>query len=216
MSHVVTRVTLTWAQTLDGFIAPTVPARLPLSGQEALEFTHQLRAQHRSILIGVGTALSDDPQLTCRFGPKTTQPVRIILDSRLRLQPTARLFEDIEQAELWVLCTSPDPNQERLLGSKGAKVIRLPDLGPATVLGFLSHSAIESVLIEGGSAVLTRFWQERLFDRLVITITPNLIESGLPALKSGKSTTAEDLIPIQGGEWRILGQDVVYDWRKSW
>src|SRR4051794_24685033 len=84
-------VTLAYAQSLDGSIATAARRPLALSSQPALKLTHQLRAEHDAILVGIGTVLADDPLLTVRLvnGPN---PVPVVLDSRLRLPSTARLL----------------------------------------------------------------------------------------------------------------------------
>ena len=86
-------VTLSYAQSLDGSIAARRGATTPISGPDALRLTHQLRAHHDAILVGIGTVLADDPQLTVRLvaGPN---PQPVIVDSRLRLPLTARLLSD--------------------------------------------------------------------------------------------------------------------------
>ncbi len=214
MSQPLTRVTLTWAQTLNGYIALSRPSRLSLSGKESMEVTHRLRSEHTAILVGVNTVLSDDPRLTCRLGKVERQPVRIILDSRLRTPPTARLFEDIEQAELWILCVAPDAAREKNLRDRHARVIRLPDLNPTSVRRFLSEAGVASVMVEGGSAVLSSFWQQRVYDRLVITVTPTFLGSGIPALNLKNFSIPDELFTVEGGVWSIQGRDAVFDWSK--
>ena len=86
-------VTLSYAQSLDGSIARERGKPLALSGPESMRLTHQLRAAHDAILVGIGTVLADDPQLTVRL-VEGKSPIPVILDSRLAISPTARLFQN--------------------------------------------------------------------------------------------------------------------------
>lgn len=204
-------VTLTWAQSLDGCIAPADRRRVRLSGEASLVYTHRLRAEHEAILVGIGTVLADDPLLTCRLVPCDRQPIRLVLDGRLRLPPQARLFEDVKRSPLWVLTHEQNPPQAEALRRRGAEVFTLENLQPLTVATWLKTQGLSSLLVEGGSAVLGSFFQAGVYDRLEITVTPRLLGEGLRALP-----LPVDFVPVglEGGNWAILGSDVVFRWRR--
>jgi 3,4-dihydroxy 2-butanone 4-phosphate synthase/GTP cyclohydrolase II len=111
------RVTLTYAQSLDGCIAARRGEPYLLSGPESKRMTHQLRAAHSAILVGIGTVLADNPRLTARVaGGENPQPV--VLDSRLRLPLDARL---LQTGSPWIATTySADPQRCALLAQAGA------------------------------------------------------------------------------------------------
>lgn len=180
-------VTLSYAQSLDGSIAARRGEPTALSGPEALRLTHQLRAHHDAILVGIGTVLADDPRLTVRH-VRGRDPQPVILDSRLRFPLWARMLR--EERRPWLLTTAAaDPARQAELEAAGARVVRLP-AGPegmvdlAAALDYLSHLHIRSVMIEGGAAVIGSVLSTRLADRLVLTIAP-VVLGGLAADLSG-------------------------------
>jgi len=208
-------ITLTWAQTLNGLIAPSDKSRLALSGTHSSRLTHQLRAEHDGILVGIGTVLADNPRLTCRLPLPPRQPVRIILDSQLRLPLEAALFHDIQQSPLWVLCVQGSNSNHSLLEARGARVVCLPSLHPKNVIEFLHQEGLKTLMVEGGQSVLSSFFNEGLFHRLVITLCPKFLTMGIPCISLKKETTSSDLMDLSQGKWEQLGSDMVFDWWRS-
>jgi 3,4-dihydroxy 2-butanone 4-phosphate synthase/GTP cyclohydrolase II len=204
-------VTLSYAQSLDGSIAARRGATTPISGPEALRLTHQLRAHHDAILVGIGTVLADDPQLTVRLvrGPS---PQPVIVDSRLRLPPTARLLSD---GRAWIATTdAADRRRQAALEAGGARVVRLPadEAGRVSLpalLAYLHRQHVHSLMIEGGARVIGRVLAERLADRLVLTIAPLLL-GGLNAVGGGAPSLNGHLWPaLLRPRYRVVGRDVV-------
>jgi 3,4-dihydroxy 2-butanone 4-phosphate synthase/GTP cyclohydrolase II len=204
-------VTLSYAQSLDGSIAARRGATTPISGPEALRLTHQLRAHHDAILVGIGTVLADDPQLTVRLvhGPN---PQPVIVDSRLRLPPTARLLGD---GRVWIATTdAADRRRQAALEAAGARVVRLPagDAGRVSLpalLAYLHRQHVRSLMIEGGARVIGRVLAERLADRLVLTIAPLLL-GGLNAVGSRAPSLNGHLWPaLLRPRYRVVGRDVI-------
>lgn len=171
-------ITLAYAQSLDGSIAARPGSPLTLSGPESSKLTHKLRAAHQSILIGIGTVLSDNPQLNVRLAAGEN-PRPIILDSQLRCPPHARLLDAARRPIVVTTEHAPRKNQ-RELEAVGATVWRLRATFDArldlhVLRARLDAEGIKSVMVEGGARVITSFLQARLVDRLVLTITPTLI-----------------------------------------
>jgi len=176
-------ITLSYAQSLDGSLAARRGEPLSLSGLESQKLTHRLRASHSAILVGIGTILADDPQLNVRLiAGKNPQPV--ILDSRLRTPPQARIFQSMLP---WIAATHPvEPSRAATLEARGAKLlvflggedgrVQLPLL-----LQRLAGQGIKRVMVEGGTAVITSFLREGLVDLLVLTVAPILV-GGQPAI----------------------------------
>lgn len=183
-------VTLSYAQSIDGSITFMRGRPLRLSGPHSQRLTHQLRANHDSILVGVGTVIADNPQLTVRLVPgKNPQPV--VLDSKLRLPLTANLLQaqpEMERLPPWIATVGqPDPFAARSLQNCGSRLLAfdpapdgrvpLPDL-----LERLAAMGIKSLMVEGGARVITSFLAASLVDSIVITIAPVFV-GGLHAVE---------------------------------
>ncbi|HEY2899757.1 MAG TPA: dihydrofolate reductase family protein [Polyangia bacterium] len=177
---------MSWAQSIDGSIALEPGQRCSLSGGESLTLTHALRASHDAILVGIDTLLADDPELGVRHwsGP---WPSPVILDSRLRTPPTARLLASGGPRPIRIVCTaSADERRGSPLTARGAQILRLAawangwvDLDALMVA--LAASGIKRLMVEGGAKVLTSFLRARLGDYAVVTVAPRLL-GGLAAV----------------------------------
>ncbi|HEX8137911.1 MAG TPA: GTP cyclohydrolase II [Pyrinomonadaceae bacterium] len=172
-------VTLSYAQSLDGCIASLPGQPLNLSGRQSLVLTHRLRAAHDAILIGIGTVLSDNPQLTVRLVEgKSPQPV--VADSRLRFPLDANLLRERPLPLLIATCQGADPERQRALEEAGAQILRLPAgadgrVGLPVLLERLGELNINSLMVEGGARIITSFLSARLVDHLILTVAPKLI-----------------------------------------
>ena len=178
-------ITLAYAQSLDGSIAQRSDQRLNLSCPSSLALTHEIRAAHDGILIGIGTAIADNPQLTVRL-VQGENPQPIIVDSHLRLPLESRLLSHGRGAEIATTDIADLAAEEALL-SQGVKVTRLPALGNGRVdlRALVTHLAqirgMSSLLVEGGARILTSFINARLADYVVITVSPRYV-GGVSAL----------------------------------
>ena len=214
------QVTLTYAQSLDGSIAARAGQPLTLSGTESLQYTHQLRATHDAILVGIGTVLSDDPRLDVRLaeGPS---PRPIVLDSSLRCPLMARCL-DPGRRPLVAAADQASDVRRRDLEAQGVTVISIP-CGPAdnshidlaALLGRLAVENIRSVMVEGGARVITSFLRARLVDRLIITITPVLV-GGAHGVLDLLADEAGEFPRLQRATWQPLGHDWVVAGIPDW
>lgn len=202
-------ITLTFAQSLDGSIAASRGQRTALSGRESLRMTHRLRAVHDGILVGIGTVLSDDPELTVREVPGNS-PIPIVLDSQLRTPPNARLVHTPPAP--WIL-SGPEapPERNQSLTQAGARVFRVERhedgaLDGVDALQLLQREGVERVMVEGGARVISYFLQLGLADLLVLTIAPSFL-GGLPAV-AGANGDAR-LPSLANPHWLQVGQDMV-------
>ncbi len=212
-------VTLTYAQSLDGSIAAQPGTPLALSGSASAAFTHQLRADHDAILVGIETILSDDPQLNVRLvdGP---DPRPIILDSTLRCPMNARCLDPLRHP---IIATTDRASidREREFEANGVRVVRLPQcksrVDLAALLTQLDVEGIRSLMVEGGARVITSFLQARLVDRLVITIAPMLV-GGVRAVNQLLSASNEfprlcnTTVQQLGPDW-LVSSDI--DWSQA-
>lgn len=153
-------VTLKIATSLDGRIATASGESRWITGEEARAAVHQLRATHDGVLIGAETAMVDDPELTARTNPAPVrQPLRIVLDSRLRVSPTSRLMKTLSIAPLLVVAArDADRSLAQRLEHAGARVAFVPrgldGLELDEVLETLKvEHGVDRLLIEGGGRV---------------------------------------------------------------
>ena len=155
------RVTLKLATSLDGRIATASGESRWITGEAARMEGHRLRAAHDAILVGIETVLADDPQLTARLpGRPIDQPLRVVLDSRLRTPPTARVASG---DSLILTVAEPAP-----VGTAAVERVEADHGRPAVTacLAALKRRGVSSVLIEGGGQVAASFLRAGLVDRL--------------------------------------------------
>ena len=202
-------VTLSYAQSLDGSIAARRGSPLRLSGAESMALTHRLRAAHDAILVGISTVLSDDPHLNVRL-VQGGDPQPVVLDSHLRFPLEARLLSGA--CPPWI-ATLPgaDPQKQVQLERLGARVLKLPPGADGRVslpalLECLGEIGMNSLMVEGGSSVITAFLRQKLVDRLVLTIAPVLV-GGLRAIEDVGRIANPSYIQDTGYE--RLGDDLI-------
>lgn len=221
-------VTLTFAQSLDAKIAGKGGKQLILSGRESMLMTHWMRTNHDAILVGIGTALNDDPQLNSRHIPEHERPSHlprpVILDTNLRLRPDCKLLKNYRERKgrrPWVICdanlTSGD-GRKSILEDAGARVIGVPSVDGFIVipdlLKVLYNFGIKSLMVEGGATVIGSFLAEcartkpnTIIDTLIITIAPMLIgDDGVGYAEKLLATQIPSLKHIQT---EVMGRDVV-------
>jgi diaminohydroxyphosphoribosylaminopyrimidine deaminase/5-amino-6-(5-phosphoribosylamino)uracil reductase len=183
-------VTLKLATSLDGRIATGRGESQWITGPPARERAHALRAGHDAIMVGTGTVLADDPQLTCRLpGLTHRSPVRVVIDRHLRIRPTTRLISDARAVPTWILTLpSADSARRQAFLRAGATVIDI-DPGPdgngslAAALAVLGERGVTRLLVEGGGHLAAAFARADLVDRLIWVHAPMLIGGdGIPAI----------------------------------
>ncbi len=201
-------ITLSYAQSWDGSIASRSGETLNFSCDESMRLTHQLRSLHDGILVGVGTVLCDDPQLTVReWSGKNPQP--IVLDSRLRTPVTAKICHHPDK-QCWILSVE---NATHSLGEKVDVITvgsdTLQDQVPlSAAMKMLAERNIKSLMVEGGAAVITAFLQARLVDALILTVAPKLV-GGYKAVGDLQASDGDDRLNIHPLHSAHLGDDMV-------
>jgi len=205
-------VVLKYAQTLDGRIATRTGDSKWISGEPERRASHALRAACDAVLVGIGTVIADDPQLTVRLVPGTS-PLRIVLDTTLRIPATAHILGDAAST-LVITTERSSPERRRELRSRGVGV-RVTDPEPpygvelTRTLTLLREAGIRSLLVEGGAAVITSFLRHRLVDRLVVGIAPTILGAGTEAVGDLSVARVSDGLRLTGRSVYSLGDDVV-------
>ena len=176
-------VVLKFAMTLDGKIATRTGASKWITGEAARNHVHQLRGRYAGILAGIGTVLADDPMLNCRIDG-AHQPLRIILDSQLRIPMGSRLVRSAKEYPLLIVCNESTRDREegtsriQKLEEAGAKVWTLPEKNGHPELNVLmqrlGEEKIDSVLIEGGGTVNEAALKAHIVHHVYAYIAPKI------------------------------------------
>jgi diaminohydroxyphosphoribosylaminopyrimidine deaminase / 5-amino-6-(5-phosphoribosylamino)uracil reductase len=167
-------------QSLDGRIATESGHSKYINGPAGLDHLHRLRALVDAVVIGVGTALADDPQLTVRrvAGP---QPARVIIDPKGRLPASARVFASDGARRLLVTAA-----ETRCALPSGVEILALPAadgrIAPPSILAALAECGFRRLLIEGGADTVSRFLVAGCLDRLHVMVAPIILGSGRASL----------------------------------
>jgi diaminohydroxyphosphoribosylaminopyrimidine deaminase/5-amino-6-(5-phosphoribosylamino)uracil reductase len=168
-------------QSLDGKIATITGESQWITGPAARRIGHQWRCRVDAIVVGIQTVLQDNPQLSARGGhaPRPGRPVKVIVDSRLRMPPTARCLGARPLAPTIIATTARRPARRGLLERRGAEVLVFPPqqgrVPLRALFRALAKRGIHSVLIEGGGEVLASAFAQRLVDQIVWFIAPTLL-----------------------------------------
>lgn len=205
-------VTLSYAQSLDGCIAARPGEALALSGRQSLTLTHQLRASHDAILVGIGTVLSDNPQLTVRHA-RGNNPRPIVVDSRLRIPLDCKLLNNNSRSPLVVTREKPNQTRRKVLERAGAQVMGLPtnsrgQVNLPAMLNRLAEMGVKRLMVEGGARIITNFLLERLADYIVLTVAPVLV-GGLRAVSDLGQSDPERFLRVLNPGHKWLGQDLI-------
>jgi len=211
-------VTLKFAQTIDGRIATAAGHSRWISSEKSLRFAHMLRSHHDAVLVGVGTLLQDDPELTVRL-IRGRNPVRIVVDSRLRISPDAQALKNQTIAKTMIATTIHAGSEKRArLAEMGIETMlvehdndRRVDLTKLFVE--LGKRNISSVLVEGGAAIITSLLKAKLPDRVVIVIAPKIVGKGVEAVGDLKIQSMDESLRLAYRKIRRLGDDLIIDAR---
>jgi diaminohydroxyphosphoribosylaminopyrimidine deaminase / 5-amino-6-(5-phosphoribosylamino)uracil reductase len=208
-------VTLKIAQTLDGKIATSSGASKWITGEKAREEAHRLRDSHDAVLVGINTVLSDDPSLTTRI-PGGRDPVRVIVDSRLRIPVNAKVVTQRSPAKTIVAA---------LLGAPKSKIKKLQDAGVEVLTIKSEHGRVDlrdlmkklgkrdimSALIEGGAEINASALKAGLVDKVVMFLAP-LLMTGTDSLCSiGGSSPVKlgQALKLQDVTAEFIGKDLM-------
>ena len=211
-------VTLKFAQTLDGRIATATGHSRWISSLPARKFAHRLRSIHDAVLVGVGTVLQDDPELTVRL-IRGRNPVRIIADSHLRTPLNSNILKHQETART-IIATTPDAPHEKKakLIDMGIEVLQIDKdshhrIDLKRLLDEIGKKDLSSVLIEGGPTIITKAIREQLADRVVIIVAPKIVGKGIEAVGDLGIKSMDEALLLNYKMIFRKGSDLVIDGR---
>ncbi len=207
-------VTVKSALTLDGKTATASGDSKWITGEAARRHVHRLRAEHDALMTGVGTVLADDPQLTCRLPRGGRDPLRVIVDGRLRTPPDAQLFRTESTAQ--TVMATVQQEQERMTAylSLGAELLICREAAGrvdlADLLARLGKRGVHSVLVESGGELAGALLRQGLIDRLILFYGAKLVggEGRSPFAGSGVDKMSQ-AIRLQEIEVRRFGEDIM-------
>lgn len=204
-----------FAMSLDGKIATAAGESQWITGEAARGRAHELRAASDAVMVGAGTALQDDPRLTVRDPsgePADRQPLRVVVDSQGRTQPSARVFA--APGGVLIAVAGAAPARERALRQAGADVLRFPSedgrVDVRALLGALGERGVTSLLVEGGGGLLASLFEGRMVDRVEAFVAPMIIggrDAPTPVEGVGAARLA-DALRLGGVTVERLGEDL--------
>ncbi|HZM41637.1 MAG TPA: GTP cyclohydrolase II RibA [Acidimicrobiales bacterium] len=204
-------VVLKFAQTLDGRIATATGDARWISGEAERRVSHALRAACDGVLVGVGTVVRDDPQLTVRMVPGAS-PRRFVLDSTLRLPLGAKVLGP--DAATTILTTDRARREHRRALAERQVGVEVMPAGPQGVdlraaLAALRRAGVETLLVEGGARVITSLLGAGLVDRLVVGVAPRIIGQGTDAVGPLGITSVADGLRLVNRSTHVVGEDLL-------
>jgi diaminohydroxyphosphoribosylaminopyrimidine deaminase/5-amino-6-(5-phosphoribosylamino)uracil reductase len=209
-------VTLKLATTLDGRIATAPGESRWITGEAARRRAHLLRASHDAVMIGAGTALADDPELTCRLpGMVDRHPVRIVVDAGLRLPLTGKLVAGAALTPTWIVTRDGgDAARHDGFRAAGVELIELPaapqGLDLSAALQALGKRGLTRVLVEGGGKLAAGLLRQNLVDRLAWFHAPGVIGGdGIAAVAAMGQERLAEIPRFERLTLEAVGEDVL-------
>ena len=209
--------------SIDGRIGARPGEATRITGEKSLQQVHVLRDRVDAILVGRGTVLTDDPSLTTRLAGRLPgrDPLRVVLDTDLRLSPAARILTQQSAAQTWIFCRrGADRKRRDRLEAAGAIIKSVESVAKGMldlhgVLTVLGQSQITSVLVEGGSTVHGSFLRGGLADQLLLFVAPKFLgEQGIPlATFDVKKKSSDSLPQFKIVKTRRYGDDILIEGR---
>lgn len=206
---------LKYAMTLDGKIATAAGDAKWITSEDARAHARHMRGVYMGILAGIGTVLADDPQLTARE-EGARNPIRIIVDSSLRIPENARVLDDQESAKTIIAVATPsDQDKRKRLEDREIKILDVPGedgrVDLVKLMTLLGEMGIDSVLVEGGGQIIGSLVKAHLADRVLCYISPKLVggdQAKTPAGGDGIAVLA-DAMKLDEIEVANIGPDVL-------
>ena len=204
-------VTLKAAMTIDGSIAASNGGSKWISSEESRQYVHELRNRMDAVMIGIGTALADDPMLTCRID-EGRDPMRIIIDKNLVIPSDAKCLGD-----KCIIITAATIDRADITDA-GAKVIHTVLNKDALfdwveIFRLLGDMGIHSVLVEGGGSIISSLMKTQLVDKIILFIAPKILGSGIKLVSWDKTSSIDDALDLVIDNIQTKGGDIMVEAR---
>ncbi len=212
-------VVMKYAMTMDGKIATRTGASKWITGEEARGHVQTLRGRYASIMVGIGTVLADDPMLNCRL-PGAHQPLRIVVDSDLRIPLTSQLLQTAGEYPTLIVCAKESLAESEAaenIRKLGAKVVALGDengkVSMERLMEYLGSRQIDSVLVEGGGQIHEACRNAGIVNHICCYIAPKILggrDAKTPVEGAG-ADTMEDAMMLSEPKITRLGMDILLE-----
>ncbi len=209
-------VTVKYAQTLDGRIATKTGNSQWISSEALRKYVHRLRAVNDCIMVGVGTVIADDPQLNVRY-VRGNNPLRVVVDSKLRIPIKSFVLKD-NNSHLTTIATTSKAPSRKVTAVKGlgaeVLVVKKDKKGRVSLrelLRGLGKRGITSVMVEGGSEIVTSLLRANLVDKIIILTAPKIMGKGLEAIGDLGVCKIKDTIKFSSFKTMRKGDDLVFE-----
>ncbi|MDZ7265316.1 MAG: bifunctional diaminohydroxyphosphoribosylaminopyrimidine deaminase/5-amino-6-(5-phosphoribosylamino)uracil reductase RibD [candidate division KSB1 bacterium] len=204
-------VTLKIAQTLDGRIASRTGHSQWITSYPARVMAHRLRHAHDAVVVGIGTVLADDPQLTVRH-VKGRNPWRVVLDTHLQIPLACQLLNDPFVSKTIVATAAEKPEKIAQLQERGVTVWQLPlaeagHLSLPHLLQQLAAIRVSAVMVEGGGRLYTSFLNSKLVDHIIVAIAPKILGAGIEAIGDLGIRQVDQSLQLDRIRYQKLGPD---------
>jgi diaminohydroxyphosphoribosylaminopyrimidine deaminase/5-amino-6-(5-phosphoribosylamino)uracil reductase len=206
-------ISLKIAQTLDGRIALPNHQSKWITSERSRENVQQLRSRHDAVLVGIGTVLQDDPELTVRI-PEGCAPKRIILDSACRIPQQARVMNTDPHQVLLIVSDQTDTDRLKPFTDRGVHVLKAPAgrhfLDLSAIWNQIIDHGICSILVEGGQRIFSVFLEQAWVDRVYCYIAPKIFGDGFSSVQGLNVQRPEDALQFSSWTWQQLGHDLIF------
>lgn len=205
-------VILKLASTLDGKLATASGDSRWITGEEARRFSHQLRAESDAVMVGVGTILKDDPELTVRLVPGRN-PLKVIIDTTLKTSPEAKVFE---QGKTLIFTSRESLNErknfdESRVSFAGVDKDNKGNLNLFQILKELGRRQISQLLVEGGGTIASELLRLDLVDRLSLCINPSFLGKGIGYTETMECALVSERVNLENVKVSMIGDDLRID-----
>jgi diaminohydroxyphosphoribosylaminopyrimidine deaminase/5-amino-6-(5-phosphoribosylamino)uracil reductase len=206
------------ALTLDGWTATSTGHSKWITGEKSRQFVHRMRDRVDAVMVGIGTVFADDPLLDTRLRKgKGKSPIRIILDTKLRLPYAARVLTHSDAAMTWlVVGDDVSPRKLKNFSKKGVSLLlsqkKEGRIDLAVLMDNLGRRSITSVLLEGGSTLMGSMMRERLIDKFYIFVAPKILggSDGIPLAAGSGAKNMGQALRLNLSELRRFDDDVLF------
>ena len=207
------------AATLDGRIATRIGDSKWVTGEESRAYVHQMRHAMDAIMVGINTVRMDDPSLTARLEKgKGKDPLRVILDSRLSMDPNAKMLRQESDSGTLIFCGSQAPEKKwEILQKNGAEIVQAPEMSGFLNLDFvcryLGQKGVSSLLIEGGGHVHSSALKSGIVDKLCLFYAPKILcgDDGVPMFAGPGPDFMADCIELKDISLHRFGNDIMVE-----